>query len=71
MIINIFKNKINKILYSYINIYIYIYMNEDSNKRVGYFYNSIIGKFKYGKNHPMKPKRVSMTHNLILSYDLY
>jgi histone deacetylase 1/2 len=41
------------------------------NNRVAYFYNSEIGKFYYGKDHPMKPKRVSMAHNLIVSMGLY
>jgi histone deacetylase 1/2 len=43
----------------------------DSNKRVAYFYNSLIGKFHYGKEHPMKPKRMAMAHNLIVNYGLY
>ena len=30
-----------------------------------------IGSFYYGPYHPMKPHRVTMTHHLILSYDLY
>jgi len=39
-------------------------------KRVAYFYNEEIGKFYYSKDHPMKPKRISMTHSLIESFDL-
>lgn len=40
----------------------------DSSKRVAYFYNRLIGKFHYGKEHPMKPKRIAMAHNLIVNY---
>ena len=45
-----------------------MYLDQDSNKRVAYFYNSQIGKFHYGKEHPMKPKRIAMAHNLIVNY---
>jgi len=30
-----------------------------------------IGKFHYGKDHPMKPKRIAMAHELIVNYGLY
>lgn len=30
-----------------------------------------IRNYNYGTEHPMKPKRVSMTHDLIVNYDLY
>jgi histone deacetylase 1/2 len=46
--------------------------------RVSYFYNSKnkilkddIGSFNYGHDHPMKPKRIQMAHELIVSYGLY
>ncbi len=39
-------------------------------KKVAYFYNSEIGKFYYGKDHPMKPKRIAMTHSLIVNTGL-
>lgn len=39
--------------------------------KVAYFYNEEIGKFYYSKDHPMKPKRISMTHSLVESFDLY
>jgi histone deacetylase 3 len=42
-----------------------------SKKRVSYFYDSNVGNFHYGANHPMKPHRLALTHNLILSYGLY
>lgn len=40
-------------------------------KRVAYFYDEDIGNFYFGNGHPMKPHRVRMTHNLVLSYGLY
>ncbi|EQC26844.1 histone deacetylase 1 [Saprolegnia diclina VS20] len=39
-------------------------------KRVSYFYDSEIGNYHYGPNHPMKPHRVRMTHNLVTNYGL-
>lgn len=39
--------------------------------RVSYFYDSEIGNYHYGQGHPMKPHRVRMTHNLIVSYGLH
>ncbi|OAF65135.1 hypothetical protein A3Q56_07152, partial [Intoshia linei] len=30
-----------------------------------------IGNYYYGQNHPMKPHRIRMAHNLILNYGLY
>lgn len=40
-------------------------------KKVAYFYNSEVGKYYYGKDHPMKPKRVAMAHSLITNLGLY
>lgn len=40
-------------------------------KKVSYFYDSEVGNFHYGQGHPMKPHRMRMAHNLIVSYDLY
>ena len=48
-------------------------------KRVAYFHNSsplfnpyksqdTIGKYMYSEDHPMKPKRIEMTHSLIEAY---
>jgi histone deacetylase 1/2 len=48
-----------------------MYQNHDSSSTVAYFYNYQIGKFHYGKEHPMKPKRIAMAHNLIVNYGLY
>ncbi|CAI5730242.1 unnamed protein product [Hyaloperonospora brassicae] len=41
-----------------------------SKRRVAYFYDSEIGNYHYGQNHPMKPHRVRMAHNLITNYGL-
>ena len=41
-------------------------------KKVCYFHDAdMIGSYYYGPGHPMKPHRLQMTHNLILSYHLY
>lgn len=41
------------------------------NNRIVYFYDEDVGNFFYAPNHPMKPHRIRMAHNLILAYDLY
>mmetsp|Transcript_7247 Transcript_7247/g.13743 ORF Transcript_7247/g.13743 Transcript_7247/m.13743 type:complete len:437 (-) Transcript_7247:65-1375(-) len=46
-------------------------MSSSIKKRVSYFYDEDIGNFYYGNGHPMKPHRVRMAHNLVLSYGLY
>ena len=43
---------------------------KDSPHRVAYFHDSDVGNFYYGHGHPMKPHRVRMTHNLVVSYGL-
>ena len=40
-------------------------------KRVTYFHAETVGEYYYGPGHPMKPHRLQMTHNLVLSYSLY
>jgi histone deacetylase 1/2 len=48
--------------------------NKDSNgskRRVSYFYDGDVGLYYYGPGHPMKPHRLRMTHQLILTYGLY
>ncbi|KAI8846436.1 histone deacetylase 1 [Chytridium lagenaria] len=40
-------------------------------KKVSYYYHSDIGNYHYGPQHPMKPQRIRMTHNLIVNYGLY
>ncbi len=42
-----------------------------ANKKVAYFYNPIISKFVYAKEHPMRPERIAMAHNLIVNTGLY
>ncbi|XP_033636337.1 histone deacetylase 3-like [Asterias rubens] len=38
---------------------------------IAYFYDADVGNFHYGPGHPMKPHRLSLTHNLVLNYGLY
>jgi len=38
--------------------------------RVVYLYDEDIGGFLYGKDHPMKPQRIKMTHSMVMAYDL-
>mmetsp|Transcript_5740 Transcript_5740/g.6380 ORF Transcript_5740/g.6380 Transcript_5740/m.6380 type:complete len:409 (+) Transcript_5740:213-1439(+) len=40
-------------------------------RRVAYFYDPDVGTFYYGQQHPMKPHRIRMAHQLILNYGLY
>lgn len=49
-----------------------------SRKKVAYFYDSLliikigkIGQYYYGEQHPMKPIRIKMAHQLIVNYGLY
>lgn len=42
-----------------------------SARKVSYFHHDDVGKFFYYKDHPMKPKRMAMTHSLIETFDLY
>jgi histone deacetylase 1/2 len=55
-----------------------------ANKRVAYVYHRKISSYpipnlpvaeiknyNYGPEHPMKPKRVAMTHDLITKYNMY
>ncbi|KAJ3299393.1 putative histone deacetylase 1-B [Borealophlyctis nickersoniae] len=42
-----------------------------SKKRVSYYYHPDIGNFHYGPQHPMKPHRIRMAHNLVVNYGLY
>ena len=41
------------------------------NKRVVYFYDEDVGNYSYTPNHPMKPHRIRMAHNLVLAYNLF
>lgn len=38
---------------------------------MSYFYHENIGNYYYYKDHPMKPRRISMAHSLIQSFNLY
>ena len=40
-------------------------------ERISYYYDEEVGRSYYGPNHPMKPHRLCMTHNLVLAYDLH
>mmetsp|Transcript_26205 Transcript_26205/g.26095 ORF Transcript_26205/g.26095 Transcript_26205/m.26095 type:complete len:137 (+) Transcript_26205:25-435(+) len=44
---------------------------EGKKNRVAYFYDNEIGSFYYGNDHPMKPFRIKMAHQLIVNYGLY
>ncbi|KAL6744804.1 histone deacetylase [Haematococcus lacustris] len=39
--------------------------------RVAYFYDTEFQTFYFGQNHPMKPHRLTMTHHLVLGYNLH
>ena len=39
--------------------------------QVVYFYDADVGNFHYGPGHPMKPHRLSVTHSLVLNYNLH
>jgi histone deacetylase 1/2 len=40
-------------------------------RKVAYFYDDSVGNYHYGHDHPMKPKRIAMTHSLINHFKLY
>ncbi|KAM9986619.1 hypothetical protein ACTFIY_011037 [Dictyostelium cf. discoideum] len=42
-----------------------------STRKVSYFYDNEVGNHYYGPNHPMKPHRMRMTHDLVLNYGIY
>ncbi|KNC54922.1 histone deacetylase 9 [Thecamonas trahens ATCC 50062] len=41
-----------------------------SGLRVSYFHSESVGGFYYGRGHPMKPPRLSLTHALVKAYGL-
>lgn len=41
-----------------------------SSRKVAYFYDADVGLYQYSQDHPMRPWRVRMTHNLVVQYDL-
>ena len=36
-----------------------------------YPFSAQVGTYHYGPGHPMKPHRLSVTHSLVLNYDLH
>jgi histone deacetylase 3 len=46
-------------------------MSSSSSSRISYFHNPDVGNHYYGTGHPMKPHRLSLTHNLVLNYNLH
>jgi len=40
-------------------------------RRVAYFFEHRVGNFHYGPGHPMKPHRLTLTHNLVVNYGLW
>ncbi|KAG9510141.1 Histone deacetylase 3 [Fragariocoptes setiger] len=46
-------------------------MTNGDQRRVSYFWDPDVGNYHYGKHHPMKPHRLSVTHSLIMSYNLH
>lgn len=45
--------------------------NDGTKRRVCYFFDDSIGDYDYGKDHPMKPFRIHMAHELICKYKLH
>lgn len=45
--------------------------NMTKNSRISYFMDHDVGGFYYGPDHPMKPHRICLTHNLVLAYGKY
>ena len=45
--------------------------NNDNKPIVSYYYDWKVGNFHFGPGHPMKPHRLTLTHNLILNYKLH
>ncbi|RGB34651.1 hypothetical protein C1646_760312 [Rhizophagus diaphanus] len=42
-----------------------------SKQKVSYFHHKDVGNFHFGLQHPMKPHRLALTNNLVLSYGLH
>ena len=47
------------------------YSQGGGKKKVCYYYDGDSGNYYYGQDHPMKPHRIRMAHNLLLNYSLY
>jgi acetoin utilization deacetylase AcuC-like enzyme len=39
--------------------------------KIAYFYDHDYTGYYYGPDHPMKPQRIAMTHQLVLGYELH
>ncbi|KAL7410256.1 hypothetical protein BDY24DRAFT_400630 [Mrakia frigida] len=39
-------------------------------RRVSYFYDHDVGNYSFSQNHPMKPHRMRITHNIVTAYGL-
>ncbi|CAP33791.1 Protein CBG15416 [Caenorhabditis briggsae] len=46
-------------------------VREHSSKKIAYYYDSNIGNFHFGPEHPMKPNRIRLAHQLVTAYGLY
>ncbi|PIC42171.1 hypothetical protein B9Z55_009335 [Caenorhabditis nigoni] len=46
-------------------------LRDQSKRRVCYYYDTNVGNYYYGPGHVMKPHRIRMANELILSYGLY
>jgi len=46
-------------------------LNNPNKGKVAYFYDHDVGNYHFGTWHPMKPHRLTITHNLVLNYGLY
>ncbi|KAI9221509.1 hypothetical protein BC828DRAFT_356914 [Blastocladiella britannica] len=44
--------------------------NQGGKTRVSYFYDDDVSAIYFGKNHYMKPQRMTLTHDLVLAYQL-
>jgi histone deacetylase 1/2 len=40
----------------------------ETKRKVSYLYDNEIGSFYYGNDHPMKPFRMKLAHQLIMNY---
>ncbi|TPX42106.1 hypothetical protein SeMB42_g01200 [Synchytrium endobioticum] len=43
----------------------------EQKRKVSYHYHPDIGNYHYGPQHPMKPHRIRMAHNLIVNFGLF
>ncbi|CAH6721116.1 probable histone deacetylase Hos2p [[Candida] jaroonii] len=48
-----------------------VYLGQSNSSKVSYHYNPEVTEFHYGPHHPMKPFRLMLTDQLVISYKLY